>query len=281
MATERQGMTLSDFEAGIFDLDGASEFAKVMIYGDSGGGKTVFAGTTPGRTFWLVGEPGYISAARQGAKGRGRLIKDTASATAAAVWLEDGNCADLDWVIADGLSTLNTKFLLDYAAEAFDTNPAKRAHRNLPDKPDYFNAQNFTKSWISRLIDLPVNVLITAHAMRPEEGGETVVYPGIQGKGYEVSNYISGLMHVVGYMAVRADGEGGQSRRILWQQYHDEENDTRYFAKDQFDALGRWSTARDPEHPRGITMADVARLCGVGSTAAPAATKKSRARRAA
>lgn len=266
-------MTLSAFEAGVFDLDGASEFANIMIYGDSGGGKTVLAGTTPGRTLWLVGEPGYIAAARQGAKGKARLIPDTAAATAAAVWLEDGHAGEFDWVVVDGLSTLNTKFLLNYAAEAFDANPAKRAHRNLPDKPDYFNTQNFTKSWISRLIDCPVNLLITAHAMRPEEGGETVVYPGIQGKGYEVSNYISGLMHVVGYMAVRSEEDGTQARRVLWQQYHDQENDTRYFAKDQFDALGRWSTVRDPDHPKGITMVDVAEACGV---AAAAPTKKAR-----
>lgn len=262
MATEKSGtMTVRDFESGLFELDGATEYMNALVYGDSGCGKTVLAGTLPGRILFLAGEPGYISAARQGAKGQVRIIPDTKTAVAAAAWLEDGNAKKFDWIVPDGLGTMQNKFLLNYAAEAFDANPAKRAHRNLPDKPDYFNAQNFIKSWVSRLVDLPCNVLFTAHAMRPEGAeGETVVYPGIQGKGYEISNYISGLMHVVGYMAIRVapDGEDWkQVRRILWQHYYDKENETRYFAKDQSDMLPRFSTIRDLENPDGVTMRDI------------------------
>jgi len=284
MATEKGRMSIAEFERGMFDLDGATEYINMMVYGDSGCGKTVLAGTLPGRLLFLAGEPGYISAARQGAKGKVRIIPDTASAVAAAAWLEGGGSEKFDWVVVDGLGTMGNKFLLNYAAEAFDANPAKRAHRNLPDKPDYFNTQNFMKSWVARLIDLPCNVLFTAHAMRPEgEDGETLVYPGIQGKGYEISNYISGLMHVVGYMATRvvqpAKGEARQVRRILWQHWVDSENETRYFAKDQFDALGVSSIVRDPENPNGITMADVIKTCNAGGTSAPA--KKTPRKRAA
>lgn len=248
MATEKQGMTTADFAEGLFDLDGAAEFKNIMVYGDSGVGKTVLAGTAPGRLLMLAGEPGYISAARMGARGKARLIPDTATAVAAVRWLEDGGAQQFDWVICEGLGTMQNKFLLNYAAEAFDANPAKRAHRNLPDKPDYFNAQNFTKSWVAQLIDLPCNVLFTAHAMRPEDSatGETVVYPAIQGKTYEVSNYICGLMHAVGFMSPRirkdpASGETKQVRRILWQSIRDEKTDATYFAKDQFDALGMYT----------------------------------------
>jgi hypothetical protein len=192
---------------------------------------------------YLAGEPGYISAARQGAKGTVRIIPDTATALAAINYLEAGGFQKYDWIIPDGLSTMNNKFLLSYAAEAFDANPAKRAHRNLPDKPDYYNTQNFMKGWVSRFVDLPCNVLFTAHAMRPEgDDGERVVYPGIQGKGYEISNYVAGLMHVVGYMSTRVVARRGQEpkqvRRILFQHYRDPKTDTTYFAKDQFDALG-------------------------------------------
>lgn len=238
MATEKQRVSLKDFEDGLFDLDGASEFKNLLIHGDSGCGKTVLSGTLPGRVLWLAGEPGYISAGRQGAKGKVRIVQDTATALAAAQWLEAGNASKFDWVVPEGLSVMQNKFLLGYAAEAFDANPAKRAHRNLPDKPDYFNAQNFMKGWCARLIDLPVNVLFTTHSMRPEgEDGETLVYPAIQGKGYEVSNYIAGLCHMVGYMSTRVDDEGEQVRRILWQHYYDKRTETRYFAKDQFNAM--------------------------------------------
>src|SRR3954469_7465286 len=155
--TERTEMSASDFEKTIFDLTPDSECINKMIYGDSGAGKTAYAGTCPGRMFWLVGEPGYKTAARRGAKGNGALITDTATAWAAVDWLESKSRQHkrpryelLDWIVLDGLSTIQNRFRLGYAAEAFDNNPAKRQHRNLPDKPDYFNTQNFLKSWIPR-----------------------------------------------------------------------------------------------------------------------------------
>ena len=94
------------------------------------------------------------AAARLGARGKARLIPDTATATAAVSWLEDGGFLNFDRIVIDGLGTIQNKALLSYAAEAWDANPAKRTHRNLPDKPDYFNAQNFIKGWVARLIDV-------------------------------------------------------------------------------------------------------------------------------
>jgi len=283
-------MTTAEFEAGLFDLNGAAEYKNIMVYGGSGVGKTVLAGTAPGRILMLCGEPGYISAARLGARGQARLIPDTATAVAAAAWLEDGGASKFDWVIAEGIGTMQKKFLLGYAAEAFDANPAKRVHRNLPDKPDYFNAQNFLQSWVARLIDLPVNTLFTAHAMYPEDKttGEQLVYPAIQGKGYEVSQYVSGLMHAVGFMSPRVkQTEDGpvQVRRILWQTVRDPSTETTFFAKDQFNALGTFTDdlplseivkiidASDPEAPPPAPVAE--------AVAAPkkAATRRAPARR--
>lgn len=267
MATEKRGMSIAEFDRGLFEMDGSSEFWNIMLYADSGAGKTVLAGSLPGRVLFLAGEPGYITAARLGglAPGsKGRLIPDTSTASAAILSLESGGHRKYDWIVVDGVTTMGIKFLLGYAAEAFDANPAKRAHRNLPDKPDYFNTQNFMKSWVARFIDLPCNVLFTGHAMRPEdENGETLVYPGIQGKGYEVSNYIAGLMHGVWYMATRIvdrDGEPVQTRRLLFQHYVDPVHETRYFAKDQTNSLGRWATVRDPDNPDGVMMPELIAL---------------------
>lgn len=278
-------MTPGDFAAGMFDLDGAAEFKNILVYGGPGSGKTVFSGTAPGRILLLAGEPGYISAARLGARGKARLIPDTATAVAACAWLENNGASQFDWVICDGIGTMQNKFLLGYAAEAFDANPAKRTHRNLPDKPDYFNAQNFTKSFVSRLIDLPVNTVFTAHAMFPEDKatGEQLVYPSIQGKGIEVSSYICGLMHAVGYMSPRiAQTEEGprEVRRTLWRQTRDPNTETTFFAKDQFNALGRYTDDLD--------LGQICKIIDSGEqntpVAAPAApaqpAKKAAARRA-
>jgi len=249
VATERDVVTVSDFESAIRELDGESEHSNIMVYGDSGCGKTVLAGTCP-NSLILACEPGYISAARTTlgvpvGKRLVREVRDSATALAAAEYLEAGGASKYQWVILEGATTLETKVRLGYAAEAFDQNPEKRTHRNLPDKPDYFNTQNFLRSFIARLVDLPVNVLVTAHAMRMDnDEGDRQVMPAFQKKDGELSNYVSGLMHVVGFMRPRmvagAEGEPKRKvRRILFSEAVDPKSDTHYFAKDQFNRLPR------------------------------------------
>jgi len=245
VATDRNIMTEEEFEAGLFDLDGASEFKNFLIYGEPGSGKTRLAGTAPGQKLFLAGEPGYISAAQNGGKGRVRLIPDPSTALAAVSWLESGGSSRFDWVIADGGNTMQTKFMLGYAAEAFDKRPESRTHRNLPDKPDYLNAQNFMKGWIARLIDLPVNLIVTTHVMRTEtDDGDPWVKPGFQGKEGEVSDYISGQFHCVGFIrphTIKNEEGRKKVRRILWESTKDPKTDTSYVAKDQFDRLGKYT----------------------------------------
>lgn len=255
--TERSELSISDFQKEMERLEDGSESTNILIHGDSNVGKTVLAGTCPGRTFWLVGEPGYKSAGRQGARGLAHKIGDTATALAAVDWLNASPKGKrqpryelLDWVVLDGLSTMQDRFRLGYAAEAFDINPEKRQHRNLPDKPDYFNTQNFLKSWIPQLVDMPVNLLITAHTYRTDEtdNGELLVYPGIQGKVNETSNAVSGLMDVTGYMERRRiriqDSEDTKEIRRIWfsspERKSKRDADVRYICGDKFNALGKY-----------------------------------------
>lgn len=254
--TERSTVSLSDFAAELERLEDDNESTNILIHGDSNAGKTRLAGTAPGRTFWLVGEPGYKSAGRAGATGKARRIPDTATALAAIDYLNEKvkgkpRYSYLDWVILDGLTTMQDRFRLGYAAEAFDINPSKRQHRNLPDRPDYFNTQNFLKSWIPQLVDMPVNLLITAHSYRTDmtENGELLVYPGVQGKVTETANAISGLMDITGYMEARRmrtrDGGSKLVRRVYFEtperrrtKQRDEEDGVRYVCGDKFAALG-------------------------------------------
>ena len=247
--TERSTVSISDFAAEIEELSGSSESINGIIHGDSNVGKTWLAATCPGRTFWLVCEPGYKSAARRGGIGYGRRISDTATALTAIDWLKGKNKAGqrryeaLDWIVLDGLSTMEKRFRLGYAAEAFDVSGGtKRTHRNLPDKPDYFNTQNFLLSWIPQLVDLPVNFLITAHTYKTEDGdGDPIAYPGIQGVKGETSNAISGLMDFTGYYEAKRykskrTGDARLVRRLWFETPPDRE--VRYICGDKFDCLG-------------------------------------------
>lgn len=251
--TERSPMTPSEFQKEIFRLDSTAESKNLMIYGDSNIGKTWVAASCPGRQFWLVGEPGYRSAARiltqQGRKAQGRKITDSASAWGAISFLEERNRYEsVDWVILDGFTTMQDKWRFNYAAEAFDIDPTKRQHRNLPDRPDYFNTQNLAKGWIGRLIDLPVNLLVTAHAWRTDKTDiDLFVYPGIQGKVTEVANAVTGLMDAVGYygwkkVRSRDPNKPPQMvRRLLWSQPRltkDDDLEIKYLVGDKYDCLG-------------------------------------------
>lgn len=254
--TERTPVSISDFAAELIKLESEEEPINGLIYGDSNVGKTVLSGTLPEKTFWLVCEPGYKSAVRY-RKRRGlpphvgaRRISDSATALAAVDWLNQKRRYErLDWIVLDGISTMIDRFRLAYAQEAFDIDPTKRAHRNLPDRPDYFNTQNFVKSWIPHLVDMPVNFLITGHAYRTDntDNGELMVFPGIQGKEGETANAISGLMDFTGYYAARKMRvkQGGteveKTVRRLWFDQPTEKwggSDTRYVVGDKFACLG-------------------------------------------
>lgn len=257
--TERTPLSMSDFAKEIVALESAHESINGLIYADSNAGKTVLAGTTPGKTMWLCGEPGYKSAARQGAVGHAARISDPAMAWAAVEWLEYKQRYErLDWLILDGLTTLQDKIRFSYAAEAFDINSATRQHRNLPDRPDYFNTQNWVKGWISRLVDMPVNLLITAHAYRTDltENGELLVFPGVQGKVTETANAVAGLMDFVGYyekkrVRSRTTDESKIVRRLWFESPERKrkgEEDVRYICGDKFDCLGPFMD--NPTMPR-------------------------------
>jgi hypothetical protein len=253
--TERATVTLSDFQKEIIRLEESSESIAGLVYGDSNVGKTMLAGTCPGKCFWLVCEPGFKTAARaRKAMGErqgsyARRVSDTATALAAVDWLNHKQrYRQLDWIVLDGVSTMQDRFRLAYAAEAFFTK-GSRAHRNLPDKPDYFNTQNFLKSWIPMFVDMPgVNLLITAHAYRTDNtaSGDPLVFPGIQGKDGETANAISGLMDFTGYfVAKRMKTRNGGSKiiRRLWFDQPTEQwggEDTRYVVGDKLDCLGKY-----------------------------------------
>ncbi len=227
-------MSIEDFEAEVQALEGSSESKNILVYGNGGVGKSHLTGRLP-RGLVLAFEPGWETIRRVAAEAKNPMrivqVNSPDRLDAAVRWLEAGAYRDFDWIIPDGLSTLQVKITLAYAASAHEANPAKRVSRNIPDRADYFNAQNQIKDFVARLVDLPYNTFWTAHAMTIERpDGNQEIWPLIEGKETKLSNYVSGLMHAVGYMTVRAAG-----RQITWIQ--NEHEGTTVIAKDQFSVL--------------------------------------------
>jgi hypothetical protein len=76
-----------------------------------------------------------------------------------------------------------------------------------------------------------------------DDAGDRLVMPAFQQRDGALSNYVSGLMHCVGFMRPRMLGDGKEARkvrRILFEQKVDPNTGTVYFAKDQFNSLVPW-----------------------------------------
>jgi hypothetical protein len=222
-------------------MDQFTESQNVMVYGMPGCGKTTFAADTPNASHWNL-EPGIIAAKRAGSTSGVVHIRSFADAMECLRKAERGDFDHRTWIIVDTVSTLQVKDLNDVVSADVERNP--RLDPDVPAIQHYLKAQNSLKRFVERMVDLPINTLFLAHAIRAEnDEGDVLWLPSIQGgadKGYPVANYLMALMNVVGFMQV-TEVDGEQTRRILWQSYYDADKGIRYTAKDQYSALGRWS----------------------------------------
>lgn len=205
------------------EMESVDESANLLVYGPSGVGKTVFGGSAENVLFLAV-EQGTISAKRQGSTAKVWRIKKWPDLTEAYSWLEDNPDHGFDWVVLDSLTQMQNmamRYILDEAVRIKeDRDP------DLPAIQDYLKLQNMFKRFVLQFCDLPVNVLFTALVRNEtdEEDGSPFVIPDIQGKGYEVSQYICGMMSAYGYMRIKrkkvATKSGGErmvrTRQIIW-----------------------------------------------------------------
>jgi AAA domain len=232
----------------------------MMLFGYPGAGKTVLAGTAPNAVI-LGTEPGVISAKRAGSTASLVRIGDS---TDAWTWLEDaqnGKYAHRDWVILDTITMLQNKFMKSTLQDMVKRRPDRDV--DLPDKPEHQKMQNELKRWYEQFIDLPMNTLTLAHAMRVEDqDGGVIVMPTIEGgaaKGYTIANYAMALVNAVGYIGVRTVKTGETTkevRRILWRPTHDPVKDILYMAKDHFAVFGRRTD--------DVTMPELLDMIGTG-----------------
>jgi hypothetical protein len=217
------------------DLEEFGESYNLLVYGDSGVGKTVLGGTAPNALI-ASAEPGAKAAKRQGSKAKLRRIDTWFDAVdiLEKVTNEDPAYRPFDWIVIDTADTTQKKALRSILDDVVAANPKRDKY--IPALQDRGKWHLMFEDWVAQMVDAPINTLWLAHPARSEdEDGEDVVAPGLDGKKGMVSQYVCGLMDAVGYMSVAENKEGRPVRRILWQTWGP------YFAKDQFDRLGRWT----------------------------------------
>jgi hypothetical protein len=268
----------------ILDLETGIDSINILIYADSGVGKTVFTATAP-KCLILSTEPGgTVSAKIHGSKAKVWHIRAWSDLIEAYEWLRDNPDHGFDWVILDTATEMQVKLVYHILGIAVADNEDRNP--DIPSLQDHQEWQNKFLRFIDLFCDLPVNVVFTAHAMTvSDDDGEDVLLPQLKGgeSWKAIARSMCAKMTIVGYMRVITVKDAKDSkketeiRRIRWRKSGS------VTAKDRTDSLG---VVMDQPN-----MVEVARRIGAAisvglpkelpSSAAPSTTTGARRRRAA
>lgn len=246
----------------IIDLEDFDESINIMLYGDSGVGKTVFAGSGDDVLF-LATEKGTISAKRQGSRAKVWPIEKWEDLQDAFLYLRDEEHG-YKWVALDSATKMQHMALRWILDDAHAQNPSRDL--DIPAIQDHQKWQNMFKRFVTNFCDLPVNVIFTATTMRAEdEEGENIILPDLQGKGYGISQWVCAQMHVVAYISVKRKGKGDDKetwRRIQTQTVPP------YFGKDRYNCLGEYNSNGSCVRPYldNVTLTDIEKLIASSGT---------------
>lgn len=261
------------------DLQDTSDVHNLLVYGDSGCGKTVFAGSADKVAFISI-ESGTVSAKLHGSTAKVWPVKKWDDLTDAYNYLEkelEDNPGRFDWIVVDSLTRMQQLALRAILDDVVAENGSRDL--DIPAIQDHQKWQNMFKRFVLAFCDLPVNTVFTALSLQAEdEEGEPFLTPDILGKGYQISQYVCSLMSAYGYMKVqrvpKLDAEGKAitkdgkkvskiARRIIWQ------DNGLIRAKSRYPALTPYTQDK--------TLAEVAQLIeqpAVKKTAEPTPTRR-------
>lgn len=242
-------MAATRYPRAIIALDDFKESDNIMVYADTGTGKTELVGHLEGKVLILMAENGIRvvkrGLARMGLdwnkeKHRFKVwrIRSWADLEEAYVWLRDNQTA-FDWVVIDSATKIQERSMRAAMEVAYKRNPEKR-DIDLPDRGEHQKMQNAMKRMVTDFVELDCNTLWFAQAMRRETpDGDEIVLPFIMGKDYEVSAFCCAQMMAFGYYTKKASKKvKGQTDRVLiWESYADNNRNVEYWSKDRYDVF--------------------------------------------
>lgn len=221
-----------------------------LIYGDSGLGKTVLAGTAPKALFLTVEAAGTESAKEQGSAADEWVTDTWEEILTAYKWLKEGGAKSYDTVIVDSLSEMEEACWRDHLEKMADAKSTRNIYK--PALEDYQVIGNKIKRLVNQFNRLPANVIYTAHAMRVDvedtitEEDTTLLMPLLgSAKNGTLSQKVCAMVTLVGLLTVRVpkkktgDGEEEDTKAEPFRRLYLQGN-SRFIAKTRHSALGKF-----------------------------------------
>jgi hypothetical protein len=196
----------------IISLQDEDEYINLMVYADSGVGKTVFAGSDDDVLFIAPEDNGTLSAKRLGSSAKKWKIAKWKDIAEAYDWLAKQEPIPFNWIVLDSLTEMQAMCMRSILDEGKRLNPARDI--DLPLIGDWTPYYNKFERMVKAFNALPVNVLYTAlQSDEEDEEGEKVVLPMMQGKGNQYAKKVASWMTSFGNMRVRRRYEGEDDDR--------------------------------------------------------------------
>ena len=206
-------------------------YSNIMVYGDSGIGKTVFAGSDD-KVLFIAPEDksgGLLSAQRFGSKADRWPVESWNDLLEAYEYVyEQIELGEFPykWLAIDSLTEMQAMAMQHTLAMAVEDRPTHDP--DIPEIQDWQKYYIIFEKMIRAFNDLDVNVLYTALERKVENAeGEDFYVPDIQGKDYLLAMKVASLMTSFGHMRIvlvpQKDSEGKdtgkkiRTRRISWQ----------------------------------------------------------------
>lgn len=209
------------FPSEVIDLQDEDEYVNLLIYGDSGVGKTVLAGSDDDVLFIAPEDNGTLSAKRFGSTARKWKIHGWDDIVAAYNWLYSLEPIPFNWVVLDSLTEMQDMCMRKILDEGIEVNPSRDP--DTPQLQDWIPYQNRFMRLVKAFNSLDVNVLYTALQMEEEsEDGDIVVLPMMQGKGTQYAKKVASTMTSFGRISVRRKRVGkDDDGAALYEEYRD------------------------------------------------------------
>jgi hypothetical protein len=179
----------------------------ILIYGDSGAGKTVMAGSDRRVLFLAPEDSGTLSALRMGSKADKWPIRKWEDLIEVYEYCYDleanGGTLPYDWLAVDSITEMQymaRQYILQRTAQ---DKINKGQDTEVPQIQDWQREYIILEKMVRAFNDLKVNTIYTALSRKETDAdGEEFLVPDIQGKGYGLSMKLVALMTSYGYLKV-------------------------------------------------------------------------------